>query len=171
MLKFIEIIPPPSSNEFICPFKHGTWPCLHQFTCCTHMLSRIMTLNMDGLKMHPCTMPMATTLGLSKSVIFFLFFLFCTVTFEYSVHKWHYQCKLLHFLWISIIGQAVKIISLFINIWFAIRRLNKYILYAKGLSKGMQATQSVKWNEIYKWKDDRIRTWAVMCPRLMWITP
>ncbi len=41
-----------------------------------------------------------------------------------------------------------------INIWFAIWRLNKYILYAKGLSKGTQATQSVKWNEIYKWKDD-----------------
>ncbi len=41
-----------------------------------------------------------------------------------------------------------------INIWFAIRRLNKYILYDDGLSKGTQATQSVKWNEIYKWKDD-----------------
>ncbi len=37
---------------------------------------------------------------------------------------------------------------------FAIIRLNKYILYAEGLSKGMQATQSVKWNEMYKWKDD-----------------
>ncbi len=32
----------------------------------------------------------------------------------------------------------------------------KNILYAKGLSKGMQATQSVKWNEMYKWKDDMI---------------
>ncbi len=32
--------------------------------------------------------------------------------------------------------------------------MNKYILYAEGLSKGMQATQSVKWNEMYKWKDD-----------------
>ncbi len=42
----------------------------------------------------------------------------------------------------------------FIKIWFAIRRLNEYILYAKGLSKGMQATQSVKWNEMYKWKVD-----------------
>ncbi len=41
-----------------------------------------------------------------------------------------------------------------INIWFAIWRLNKYILYGKGFSKGMQATQSVKWNEMYKWKDD-----------------
>ncbi len=41
-----------------------------------------------------------------------------------------------------------------INIWFAIRRLNKYILYAKRLSKGTQATQSVKWNEMYTWKDD-----------------
>ncbi len=40
------------------------------------------------------------------------------------------------------------------NIWFAIIRLKKYILYANGLSKGMQATQSVKWNEMYKWKDD-----------------
>ncbi len=37
---------------------------------------------------------------------------------------------------------------------FAIRKVNKYILYAEGLSKGMQATQSVKWNEMYKWKDD-----------------
>ncbi len=44
---------------------------------------------------------------------------------------------------------------IFINIWFAIRRLNKYILYAEELlCKGMQATQSVKWNEMYKWKDD-----------------
>ncbi len=42
----------------------------------------------------------------------------------------------------------------FINILFAIRRLNKYILYAKGFFKGTQATQSVKWNEMYKWKDD-----------------
>ncbi len=42
----------------------------------------------------------------------------------------------------------------FNNILFAIRKLNKYILYAKGLSKGTQATHSVKWNEIYKWKDD-----------------
>ncbi len=38
--------------------------------------------------------------------------------------------------------------------WFLFRRLNKYILYAEGLSKGRQATQSVKWNEIYKWKVD-----------------
>ncbi len=28
------------------------------------------------------------------------------------------------------------------------------MLYAKGLSKGMQATQIVKWNGMYKWKDD-----------------
>ncbi len=42
-----------------------------------------------------------------------------------------------------------------INIWFVIRRLNKYIqIYAEGLSKGTQATQSVKWNEMYKSKDD-----------------
>ncbi len=44
--------------------------------------------------------------------------------------------------------------NIFINIRFAIRRLNKYILYAKELSKGTQATQSGKWNEMYKWKDD-----------------
>ncbi len=31
--------------------------------------------------------------------------------------------------------------------------INTY-LYAKELSKGTQATQSVKWNEMYKWKDD-----------------
>ncbi len=34
--------------------------------------------------------------------------------------------------------------NIFIDIYLAIRRLNKYILYAKGLSKGTQATQSVK---------------------------
>ncbi len=28
------------------------------------------------------------------------------------------------------------------------------MLYAKGLFKDMHATQSVKWNEMYKWKDD-----------------
>ncbi len=39
--------------------------------------------------------------------------------------------------------MAYIFINLFINIWFAIRRLNKYILYAEGLSKGTQATQSV----------------------------
>ncbi len=38
--------------------------------------------------------------------------------------------------------------------WFAIRRLNKYILYAEELFKDTQATQSVKSNEMYKWKDD-----------------
>ncbi len=47
-----------------------------------------------------------------------------------------------------------QFIFIFINIWFAIRRLNKYILYTKGFSKGMQATHSVKWDEMYKWKDD-----------------
>ncbi len=30
------------------------------------------------------------------------------------------------------------------------QRLNKYILYAKWLSKGTQATQSVKLKEMYK---------------------
>ncbi len=33
-------------------------------------------------------------------------------------------------------------------------RLNKCKLYAEGLSKGTQATKSVNWNEMYKWKDD-----------------
>ncbi len=46
------------------------------------------------------------------------------------------------------------ILAFFINIWFAIRILNKYILYAKGFSEGTQATQSFKWKEMYKWKDD-----------------
>ncbi len=32
--------------------------------------------------------------------------------------------------------------------------LNKYILYGKGFLKPRMATQSVKWNEMYKWKDD-----------------
>ncbi len=49
---------------------------------------------------------------------------------------------------------SLLIFIIFINIWFGIRRLNKYIFYAKGLSKGTHATQSVKWNEMYQWKDD-----------------
>ncbi len=44
--------------------------------------------------------------------------------------------------------------NVFIKIWFAIRRFNKYILYADGFSKVTQVTQSVKLNEMYKWKDD-----------------
>ncbi len=40
--------------------------------------------------------------------------------------------------------KLVYQINLFINILFAIRILNKYILYTEGLSKGTQATQSVK---------------------------
>ncbi len=43
---------------------------------------------------------------------------------------------------------------MFINIWFEIQRLNKYTLYANMLSKGVQATQCVKRDEIYKWKHD-----------------
>ncbi len=35
------------------------------------------------------------------------------------------------------------ILLLLISIWFAIRRLDKYILYAEGLSKGTQAIQSI----------------------------
>ncbi len=50
--------------------------------------------------------------------------------------------------------HAYSYVSFFINIWFAIVRLNKYILYAERFSKGKQATQSVKWNEMYIWKDD-----------------
>ncbi len=42
--------------------------------------------------------------------------------------------------------NKTNLYKVFINIWFAIRRLNKYILYAEGLSKGTQSTQSV--NEI-----------------------
>ncbi len=42
----------------------------------------------------------------------------------------------------NIVISIIKL-NLFINIWFAIRKLNKYILYAEGLSKAMQATQSV----------------------------
>ncbi len=41
----------------------------------------------------------------------------------------------------------------FINIWF-VDWINTYYIYAKGLSKATQVTQTVKWNEIYKWKDD-----------------
>ncbi len=33
-------------------------------------------------------------------------------------------------------------------------RLNKYILYLEAHTKGTQATQSVKWNDMYKWKDN-----------------
>ncbi len=65
---------------------------------------------------------------------------------------------------------------IFINIWFAIWRLNQYILYDKGLSKGMQATQSVAWNDMYKWTDDLKYPGyepEQLCAhqRLMWITP
>ncbi len=48
----------------------------------------------------------------------------------------------------------ISIKNCFLNIWFAIRRLNNYKLYTEGFSKGMQVTKSVKWNEMYKWKDD-----------------
>ncbi len=44
--------------------------------------------------------------------------------------------------------------QIFINIWFAIRIWNKYILYDDRFSKGAQATHSVKWDELYKWKND-----------------
>ncbi len=52
-----------------------------------------------------------------------------------------------------------KYLFFIINIWFTIQRLNKYILYAKWLSKGMQATQRVKCNEMYTWKDDMKYPW------------
>ncbi len=44
-------------------------------------------------------------------------------------------------------------VFIIIKRWFAIWRLNKYILYGKGFLKA-QATHSVKWNEMYKCKDD-----------------
>ncbi len=53
---------------------------------------------------------------------------------------------------------------IFIEIWVAIRKLNKYILYAEWLSNSMQATQNFKrneWNEMYKWKDDTNLSWYV----------
>ncbi len=46
--------------------------------------------------------------------------------------------------------QLQSYIFIFINIWFAIRRLNKYILYAKGLSKGTQATKLPNEMKMYK---------------------
>ncbi len=49
---------------------------------------------------------------------------------------------------------CVSCLYCLIDIWFVIRRLNKYILYAKGFSKGKHVTQSVKWKEMYKWKVD-----------------
>ncbi len=42
----------------------------------------------------------------------------------------------------------IKINLFIINIWFAIQILNTYILYAEELSKGTQANQSIKWNEM-----------------------
>ncbi len=42
----------------------------------------------------------------------------------------------------------IKINLFIINIWFAIQILNTYILYAEELSKGTQANQSNKWNEM-----------------------
>ncbi len=60
-----------------------------------------------------------------------------------------------------------SVLKLFINIWFAIGRLNKYILYVEGLSKGTQATQSFKWNKIYKWK----MAWNTQDTNLSWYVP
>ncbi len=45
-------------------------------------------------------------------------------------------------------------IILSLIILFAIWRLNKYILYGKGFLKAHKPPKSVKWNEMYKWKDD-----------------
>ncbi len=71
-------------------------------------------------------------------------------------------------------SYASKNIFILINIWFAIRQLNKYILYARQLSShtGHPKCQ-VKWNvQVKRWhKIPSIQTWADMCPRLMWITP
>ncbi len=68
------------------------------------------------------------------------------VAFPFIILLWttesYFESKALH---------IKKKLNIFINIWFAIWRLNKYILYGKGFLK---VTQSVKWNEIYKWKDD-----------------
>ncbi len=60
--------------------------------------------------------------------------------------------------WNSVYGMIIQFgsptqcakISLFINIWFTIRKLNKYILYAKARHPKCQ----MKWHEMYKWKDD-----------------
>ncbi len=60
----------------------------------------------------------------------------------------------LYFLWITLLVASLCSVQpnhqsfhtwivIYINIWFAIERLNKYILYAKG----RQATQSVKYND------------------------
>ncbi len=83
----------------------------------------------------------------------------CSSTFMFSnisVSHWYPCFNLcqthLSKTWLDLEVRYNIFISIFINIWFAIWRLNKYILYAKGLSKGAQATQSVKWNEMYKWK-------------------
>ncbi len=42
------------------------------------------------------------------------------------------------------VEYSLPLFFFIINIWFVIRRLNKYILYTEGLSKGTQATQSFK---------------------------
>ncbi len=55
------------------------------------------------------------------------------------------QLKIVH---LTFDEESFKNISLlkniFISLWFAILRLNKYILYVERLSKGTQATKSVK---------------------------
>ncbi len=58
-------------------------------------------------------------------------------------------------------------LNIFINIWFSIRKLNIYILYAERLFKGMQATQNVKWNECTNEK----MTWNTQDTNLSWYVP
>ncbi len=80
----------------------------------------------------------------------------CTLPYVYILSLLSTFGPSQNILFLSIIPSSFYYLKekIFINIWFAIRRLNKYILYAKGLSKCTQTTQSVKWNEMYKWKDD-----------------
>ncbi len=86
----------------------------------------------------------------------------CYVYFIYwssikITHKNSIICHLTYFLRLCpILIFIIKLI--FINIWFAIKRLNIYILYARGLSKGHPECQ-VKWNV-------QMKRWHEMCPRL-----
>ncbi len=87
-----------------------------------------------------------------------------TLTHNRCISTWPSNCLLL---------DPYSYLSIFINIWFAIRRLNKYMLYGKGFLKAhTQATQSEMkcTNEKMTW-NTQDTTSLDMCPRLMWITP
>ncbi len=78
-----------------------------------------------------------------------------------------YKCttRLVHQVKLEMVAAKCMFIYIFINIWLAIKRLNKYILYVDGLSKGTPATSSVK-NEM-KSANEKM-TWNTQDMNLSW---